>query len=101
MIPLSARLFFVGVKSKAQAILDVLPSILGTADGKIAVESRAEDEVDQIRLIAHIEEVACYKKHRPLTLFGKQEIKEKNYRIKYQKFNRKLFTYNKLQYKYR
>lgn len=28
---------------KAQAILDVLPSILGTADGKIAVENRKQD----------------------------------------------------------
>jgi len=39
VLPLSVRMFFVGERQKAQAILDILLSIFGLSDGKQATEN--------------------------------------------------------------
>jgi len=41
VVRLSARCFFVRTRQKAQAILDVLPSIFDRFGGEIAAEKRA------------------------------------------------------------
>ena len=45
-------------------------------------KGRAEDEEYKLRLIAHIEEVACYEEHYPFCALWKKEIQERNYGIK-------------------
>ena len=44
-LPLSIRWFFVGTRQKAQAILDVLPSIFDRYSGKTAIENGEQEGI--------------------------------------------------------
>lgn len=47
------EIVFCRLSQKAQVILDVLPSIFGTAGGKIAVENRDQDGISGYKKIKH------------------------------------------------